>query len=285
VQGLPALDVAPATPRARTKPVGAMVLGVLVLAEVVLAIFGPYIVPHDPEVDTFPALLAPSSGHWFGTDSSGLDVFSRVVVATRLDLTVAVVSVGLAFMIAAPLGAAAGYFRSWPSSVAMRLMDFVQSFPAFILAMALLAVRGPSITNLIAVIAVLNIPIFMRLVRSEALALADKPFVSAARCIGCSDMRIVVRHIMPNSVTSSIAQASTNIGWAIILTAGLSFVGAGVQPPTPEWGAMIAGGAQSMITGQWWLALFPGLALGVTVLVCALAGDMAQELLDVRSRR
>ena len=265
----------------RTVFFGFGLLGLVVL----LAIVGPLIANYDPErANPTQALLAPSGTHWFGTNSYGGDVFSRVVYAARLDLFIGFVSVGIAFAIATPLGALVGYSHGWWVTLTMQVMDFVQSFPVFIIAMALVAIRGPSTGNVIFVIALLNIPIFVRLVRAEVLALRDRPFVDAGRCFGSSDFRLVSRYILPNSLSSSIAQASANIGWALLLTAGLSFVGAGIRPPTPEWGTMIGEGAQNIITGDWWVSLFPGVALGIAVLAFALAGDAVRGMLDVKAR-
>jgi peptide/nickel transport system permease protein len=257
----------------------------LLLVVVIFALVGPLFVPHDPvEAQPTAVLLPPSGEHWFGTNSYGGDVFSRVVAAARLDLFIGFTSVAIAFAIATPVGAIAGYSRRWWGSGIMRIMDFIQAFPVFIVAMALVAVRGPSTFNVVLVIALLNIPIFVRLVRSEVLSLREKTFIEAARSVGNSDLRLVMRHVLPNALGPSIAQASASIGWALLLTAGLSFVGAGIRPPTAEWGTMIAEGAQNMITGEWWISLFPGLALGAAVLGFALAGDALRAMLDVRSR-
>ena len=252
---------------------------------VVIAVIGPALVPFDPErADPRSALLPPSPEHWFGTNSYGADVFSRVVHATRLDLFIGFVSVGIAFIIAVPLGAAIGYSRHWSAGGFMRVMDFVQSFPVFILAMAIVTVTGQSVTNVIIVIAILNIPIFVRLVRTEVLALRERTFVEAARSAGNSDIRLIYRHILPNAASPAVSQASVNVGWALLLTAGVSFVGAGVPPPTAEWGVMIGEGAGNMITGEWWISIFPGFALGLAVLAFALAGDGVRVALDVRHR-
>lgn len=257
----------------------------LLLFVVIFAFLGPLLTSYSPvRADPLHTLLSPSHPHWFGTNDWGGDVFSRTVHAARLDLFIGIVSVGLGFLIGTPIGAAVGYHRGWVSGLTMRGMEFVQSFPVFILAMALVAVRGPGTWNVIAVIALLNIPIFARLVRAEVLSLRDRAFVEAGRSVGNGTARLVWKHILPNSLGSSIAQASASVGWALLLTAGLGFVGAGIRPPTPEWGTMIAEGAQNMITGQWWISLFPGLALGIAVLAFALAGDALRDLLDVRAR-
>lgn len=257
----------------------------LLLLVVVLAAIGPLFTPYDPlKADPTAVLLPPGGDHWLGTNSYGGDVFSRLVAAARLDLFIGITSVAIAFVIATPVGAIVGYSRSWWAGAVMRVMDFIQAFPVFIVAMALVAVRGPSTFNVVVVIALLNVPIFVRLVRSEVLSLRERSFIEAARSVGNSDLSLVVHHVLPNALGSSIAQASVNIGWALLLTAGLSFVGAGIRPPTAEWGTMIAEGAPNMITGEWWISLFPGLALGVAVLGFALAGDSLRAMLDVRLR-
>lgn len=263
-----------------------LVRGFLPLALVVLfALLAPLIAQYDPErANPVEALQAPSSTHWFGTNSYGGDVFSRVAYAARLDLLIGFVSVAGSFLIAAPLGAAVGYSRRWWAGLVMRLMDFIQSFPLFIIAMAFVTVSGPSTRNVIIVLGLLNIPIFVRLVRAEVLSLRERSFVEAARSLGNTTPQIIGKYVLPNALTSSIGQASVNVGWALLVTAGLGFVGAGVQPPTPEWGVMIGEGARYMITGEWWISVFPGLALGIAVLAFALAGDALGRLLDVKAR-
>lgn len=264
---------------ARRGTLGFVLLGLLVLASAI----GPLFIPFDPErASPLDIMLPPDATHWFGTNSYGADNFARVIHAGRLDLMIAILSVGGGLLIAMPIGAMLGYSRRWWNSLVMRALDFVQSFPPFILAMALAAVAGPSVTNVILIIGFLNIPIFARLIRSEVLSYRERAFVEAARCTGNSDLRLVVRHILPNALSSAVAQASVNVGWALILTAGLSFVGAGVEPPTPEWGAMISEGAEYMITGEWWIATFPGLALCLAVLSFALVGEAVSAWLDVR---
>ncbi len=250
-----------------------------------IAICAPLLTGYSP-IKAIPAdaLQAPSALHWFGTNNTGTDVFARVVYGARLDLFIGIVSVGVAFSIALPIGAFAGYFRSWWSGLIMRTIDFLQSFPIFVLAMTFVAVLGPRISNVIVILGLLNIPIFVRLTRNEVLVLREATFVEAARCVGNRDLRLIMFHILPNAFGPALAQVSINVGWALLLTAGLSFVGAGLQPPAPEWGLQISEGADNIISGQWWISLFPGLALGLCVLSFALAGDYARKLLDVRSR-
>jgi peptide/nickel transport system permease protein len=252
---------------------------------VLVALAAPVLTPYNP-TRSIPedALQAPNTVHWFGTNNTGADVLARVVYGARLDLFIGVVAVGLAFLIAAPIGALAGYSRSWWGGLIMRLMDFLQSFPLFVLAMAFVAVLGPQISNVILILGVLNVPIFVRLTRGEALVLREATFVEAAKCAGNSDLRLIVMHVLPNALGPALAQVSVNIGWALLLTAGLSFVGAGLQPPSPEWGLEISEGAENIISGQWWISLFPGVALGLCVLSFSMVGDVVRSRMDVRSR-
>lgn len=265
---------------------------VLALGFILLIVIAPLITPFGPE-EMIPAhaLQAPSMVHFFGTDASGLDVYSRVVYAARIDLTIALIATGLALAIGVPLGAIAGYLDRVKgiggilTEVLMRAMDVIQAFPVFILTMALVAALGPNAFNVILAVAFVNAPVFLRLIRGEVLAVREKPFVEAARCLGNSDLQIVLKHVLPNSLGPALIQASVTMGWAILLTAGLSFVGAGVSMPTAEWGIMISVGARNLITGEWWPALFPGIALGLAVLGFALVGDGLQLFLDPTRRR
>lgn len=265
---------------------------VLVVAIILLSLFAPLIAPYDPEQANPDAVLVPpSSSHLMGTDVSGMDVFSRVIYSGRIDLTIAVFGTLVSVLIGLPLGLIAGYFSGtkgiwgWISEGLMRAADVLQAFPVFVLAIALVAALGASVRNVIIAIAFVNAPIYLRLLRTQALSLRERRFVEAARVAGSSELRIVFRHILPNAAAPAIVQLSVNMGWAVLLTAGLSFVGAGVQVPTPEWGSMIAIGAQNMITGQWWPALFPGIAVALTVLGFALVGDSLELMLDPVRRR
>lgn len=264
----------------------------LVGAIVVLAVFAPLIAPYDPEqANATITLASPSGSHWLGTDISGMDIFSRVIFSARIDLVIAVLGTFFSVVIGGPLGLIAGYFAGsrgvWGrvSEAMMRVTDVLQAFPVFVLAIALVAALGQSARNVIVAIAFVNAPIYLRLLRTQALSLRERRFVDAARVAGNGELRIVFRHILPNAVAPAIIQASVNMGWAVLLTSGLSFVGAGVRVPTPEWGSMIAVGAQNMITGQWWPAVFPGLAIAITVLGFALIGDSLELMLDPVRRR
>lgn len=263
-----------------------LIIGLALLAvQFVAIIFAPWIAPYSPEnADPINALQAPSLVHFFGTDVSGMDIFSRVIFATRINLLISVTAVAIAFFIGVPIGLAIGYYKGWGSSLAMRFFDFIQSFPVFVLGMVLVSVMGQEIWSVAIVLAVLFTPVFARLIRAEVLSLRDRPFIAAARCSGATDSAIMFQHILPNALTPAIVQISISIGMAILLTAGLSFVGAGVRMPTPEWGLMVSNGAQHMILGIWWVALFPGLAIVFSVLTFALLGDAAKQMFDPQTR-
>ena len=264
----------------------------LVASIIILALAAPLIAPFDPEeANATITLASPSASHWLGTDISGMDIFSRIIYSGRIDLVIAVLGTCFSILIGGPLGLIAGYFSGarglwgWVSEIMMRVADVLQAFPVFVLAIALVAALGQSAHNVILAIAFVNAPIYLRLLRTQALSLRERRFVDAARVAGNGELRIVFRHILPNAVAPAIIQASVNMGWSVLLTAGLSFVGAGVRVPTPEWGSMIAVGAQNMITGQWWPAVFPGIAIALTVLGFALIGDSLELMLDPVRRR
>jgi peptide/nickel transport system permease protein len=253
-----------------------------------LALSGPLVAPYPPET-ALPGdpLQPPSWQHWMGTDVSGMDILSRVISAPRIDLTIALVSTAIAFVVGLVLGVLAGFFGGggrgvwrYASEGIMRGADIIQAFPVFIFALALVGFRGPGIENVIAALAFLNIPYFLRITRGAVLQTRERPFVEAARCAGNSDFRLAFVHVMPSALTPPLANLSPTIGFSILLASGLSFIGAGVPVPTPEWGSMIAIGAPNMMTGQWWTALFPGLALGITILGYALVGDGLRDYLD-----
>lgn len=268
----------------RTQP--SIIAGAVIVAlMLVLAAVGPWIVPFDPRT-AIPGehLEPPSLVHLMGTDDNGMDVFSRVVASPQTDLTIAILGTLGAIAAGVPLGLVAGYYRGFVSELLMRLSDILQSFPVFILGMALVVMTGQEIRNVIYVVAVVNCPIYVRLIRGEVLFLRERPFIEAARATGGHDSWIIREHILPNAIGPVVANASVTIGWAILLTAGLSFIGAGVRVPTPEWGSMIAVGAKNIYTGEWWPSVFPGIALAVTVLGFALLGEALVHLTD-RTRR
>jgi len=254
---------------------------VMATGMIVLAIVGPSITPYSPTNGISGAQLLPPSGtHWFGTDAVGLDVFSRVIAAPRTDLTIALVSTLLALLLGTLIGAAVGYYSNIWSELVMRVSDLLQSFPVFILAMATAVVAGYNLTGIIFVIAFVNAPIYVRLVRAQVLSLRKRTFVEAAEALGEPGSQVILRHLIPNALPPILAQASITVGFAMLLTAGLSFVGAGVRVPTPEWGSMIATGASNIVTGQWWPSVFPGVALSVTVFGFALLGDALAKFVE-----
>ena len=247
----------------------------------VLMIFAPVIAPFPPEEpNPFDVLQPPNLVHFFGTDATGMDIFSRVVWATRIDLSIALVGTAFSILLGVPLGVVGGFYRGWGSGVILRSADLIQSFPVFVLALALVALSGQNIMNLIYVIAFVNMPIFLRLTRSDVLVLRSKPFVEAGRCLGKGELNLAFTYILPNAYTPALIQGSISTGFAILLTAGLSFIGAGVRTPTAEWGAIISAGAENIVTGEWWIAFFPGLAIAFFVLGFALVGDSLKRLLS-----
>jgi peptide/nickel transport system permease protein len=275
---------------ARRRP--AILFGLcIIVVNLCLAAGGPAIAPYPIQAPAGNSLIPPNGTHWFGTDVSGMDIFSRVLAAPRIDLTIALVSTVIAFVCGVALGVVSGFFAQGErsgriaSALIMRIADIVQAFPMFVFALALVGLSGPSTKNVIIALAFLNIPFFLRLTRGAVLQVRSKTFVEAAICAGNSRLRAAFFHVMPNALAPAMVHFSTTVGFSILLTAGLSFVGAGVPPPTPELGLMIQVGAQNMITGQWWTALFPGLCLAITVLAFSLFGDNLRIFLDPTNRR
>ena len=275
----------------RTRPMFALGY-VIVIAVVLMAIFAPWIAPYPPETANPEDYLQPPSwNHWLGTDATGMDVLSRLIYAPRVDLTIAVVGTLISAVIGTFIGTVVGYYqqlggvRSFGAGFVMRSADVLQAFPVFVFAIALVAIFGQSLQSIIAAIAFVNAPIYLRLMRSQVLSIRNMRFVEAAYVSGASDLSIMLRHIIPNAMAPILSQLSVNIGWSVLLTAALSFVGAGVEAPTPEWGSMIAMGFQNIITGQWWPSVFPGIALALTVFGFALVGASVEILADPARRR
>jgi len=249
------------------------------------ALFGPYIVPHDPLAsDTATTLRSPSFKHWFGTDQLGRDIFSRVIVATRLDFAIALSSVILVFAMGGLAGIASGFFGGWTDRIIGRISDTIMAFPLFVLAMGIVAALGNTVTNIVLATAIINFPLYVRVARAEANVRREAGFVQAARLSGNSESRILLTHILPNIMPIMMVQISLTMGYAILNAAGLSFIGLGVRPPTPEWGIMVAEGAGNIISGEWWIALFPGLALMLAVFCFNLLGDGLRDLVDPQRR-
>jgi peptide/nickel transport system permease protein len=265
-------------------PVTGLSFGVFVLI-VLAAILGPSLVPYDPLAsNTAAALQPPSAEHWFGTDQLGRDIFSRVVVATRLDLGIAVASVALVFVLGGLAGVAAGFFGGWTDRIVGRIADTIMAFPLFVLAMGIVAALGNSVTNIVIATAIINFPLYARVARAEANVRREAGFVQAARLSGNDDGRIVLTQVLPNIMPIMVVQMSLTMGYAILNAAGLSFIGLGVRPPQPEWGIMVAEGAGFIVSGEWWIAFFPGLALMLAVFCFNLLGDGVRDLVDPQRR-
>ncbi|SMF55550.1 peptide/nickel transport system permease protein [Tistlia consotensis] len=251
----------------------------------VAALFGPAIAPYDPYASDAPAALQPPSwSHWFGTDNLGRDVFSRVLVASRLDLAISVSAVALSFVMGSVLGAAAGYWGGWTDRLTSRMLDTIMAFPLFVLAMGIVSALGNTVENVVYATAIINVPFYARLVRAEVNIRREAGFALAARLSGNADWRVLALHIFPNALPPMMVQVSLNLGWAILNAAGLSFIGLGVRPPTAEWGIMVAEGANYIVSGEWWMAVFPGAALMLAVFTFNLLGDGLRDMVDPRLR-
>jgi peptide/nickel transport system permease protein len=259
--------------------------GVVVLAVMVIcAILAPVLAPEDPIGLKFGSRLRPPSAqHLFGTDDLGRDILSRVIYGSRVSLQVGALVVLIAGSIGFVLGATTGYLRGIFDDVVMRIMDIILAFPALILAMAIASFLGPDLTNSMLAISVVHIPKYTRLARSEALALREALFVQAARASGASGMRIVLRHIIPNSLSSMLVVATLDFGLVILTAASLGFLGLGAQPPTPEWGLMVADGRKFLLDSPWY-STFPGLTIMLVVIAANVVGDGLRDLLDPRLR-
>ncbi|MDB5640785.1 MAG: peptide transporter permease [Hyphomicrobiales bacterium] len=265
-------------------PVTGFAFGLLGLL-VICAIFGPMLAPYDPLMsDTLAKLQPPSAKHWFGTDALGRDILSRVIVAARLDLTIAVASVALVFAFGGLAGIAAGFFGGWTDRIVGRIADTIMAFPLFVLAMGIVAALGNTVTNIVIATAIINFPLYARIARAEASVRREAGYVMAARLSGNSEWRIALTTIMPNILPIMMVQMSLTMGYAILNAAGLSFIGLGVRPPTPEWGIMVAEGSGSIISGEWWIALFPGVALMLAVFCFNLIGDGLRDIVDPQRR-
>ncbi len=267
-------------------------IGVIVLTVVIFsAIFAPLIAPLSPTDQTLLARLSPPSltsptggvGHLLGTDQLGRDVLSRVIYGARISLFVAVLGVGISASIGVMLGLIAGFFTGIASTLIMRLTDIVLSIPFLLLAIAVVAVLGPSLLNLILVLGLTRWIRYTRVTFAQTLVLKEAEFVQASRALGGTGWRLLLRHIFPNTLAPIIVIATLEMGLMVIFEAALSFLGLGVQPPTPSWGSMLADGRNYVVTA-WWLGVFPGLAITMTVLALNLLGDWARDVLDPRMR-
>jgi peptide/nickel transport system permease protein len=261
--------------------IGTLIVGVSLL----LAVIGPAVAPYDAQSATSEVLQPPSLSHPFGTDLAGIDTLSLVLAGFRADVLIALGSIVISLVGGVLLGAIAGFaFQSRAARrlgwLLVRLADVVQTIPVLILALALVGVTGPSVRNVVISVAFVNLPVFFRLTRGAILVSQQETYVDAARSLCLSDSRILARHVLPNSLGGVVANVSIAMGASILLTASLSYVGAGVRPPTPEWGATMAAGAEQLVTGEWWVSVLPGLVLAVVVLGFALVGSGLGRSLD-----
>jgi len=239
-----------------------------------VALLAPWIAPYSPtQSNAALAKGGPSLAHLCGLDKYGRDILARVVHGSRYDLCIAVTVVGFALVVGTLLGSLSGFLGGKMDSLIMRLMDMVLAFPSFVLALVFVAVFSPTLMTLIVALSIRFIPMYARLVRGEMFAEKVKEYAVAAHALGSSQTRLVLRHLLPNSLSPLITQSTTNISWAILNTAGLSFLGVGLQPPTPEWGVMISEGSPFIVSGQWWMSFFPGAALILLTAGFILLGD------------
>ena len=254
----------------------------LVAGMFAVALLAPWLAPYDPNlIELKEVLMPPSGAHLLGTDTLGRDVLSRVIYGSRISLLVGFVAVGIATLIGVLVGSLSGYYRGWVDQVCMRLVDVMLCFPVFFLILAVIAFLGPSIWNIIVIIGLTGWMGVARLVRAEFLSLREREFVAAARSLGASDARLICRHLLPNALTPVMVSATLGVAGAILTESALSFLGLGVQPPTPSWGNILTMGKDN-IEIAWWLSVFPGLAILVTVMSYNLLGEGIREAIDPR---
>nr|WP_277398272.1 nickel transporter permease [Neobacillus citreus] len=257
----------------------------IVLFFIVIAFIAPWVAPYGfKEQVLADRMQAPSSKHWFGTDDFGRDIFSRILYGARISLWVGFFSVLGSVVVGTLLGIVAGYYGRWVDAIISRVFDVMLAFPSILLAIAVVSILGPSLRNALIAIAVINIPNFGRLVRSKVLSVKQEEYIMAARAIGMKDSRILLRHILPNSISPVIVQATLAIATAIIEAAALGFLGLGAQPPEPEWGKMLAD-SKNYITQAPWTLFFPGMAIMLTVLGFNLMGDGLRDVLDPKMKQ
>ena len=260
----------------------------VILALIILALFGPWIAPYPDQgrgrTNIPDRFQPPSAEYWLGTDQLGRDILSRIIIGSKIALGVPSIVVAVAVAVGAPLGALAGYAGGRLDNLIMRLTDLFLAFPSLLLAVAIVAALGPSLTNAMLAIAISWWPWYTRLVRGVTISLRGRYFVEAARSIGVSNRTIILRHILPNCVTPILVQATVDFGTVILAEASLAFIGLGTQPPAPDWGLMVSQG-RSYILDQWWISTFPGMAIFLSVLAFNLLGDTLRDILDPRQYR
>jgi peptide/nickel transport system permease protein len=264
-------------------------VGLIILTFVALvAIFGPFFVPYPKDassaVHISEKLQGPSSAHWFGTDHVGRDILTRVVVGSRTSLLAGITVIALALAIGTLLGAFAGHFGGWIDNLIMRVTDIFLTIPDLILAMAFAAALGPGLLNVMVAVSLVWWPGYCRLVRANVIALRNAQFAEAAASLGASQSRLLFRHILPNAFPTVLVKASMDIGFAVLTTAALGFIGLGTQPPDPDWGQMVSEG-RKYVRDAWWYSTFPGITIALTVIASNLLGDGIRDVLDPRSRQ
>lgn len=257
----------------------------ILLAEIILAILAPYIMPYDYTLMDMTACFAkPSAAHFFGCDDMGRDIFSRVLYGARYSISIGIIAVGLSATVGMSIGAVAGYFGGWVDNLIMRLLDVIQAIPGMLMMIVISAVLGPGFFNTVIAMAFGGIPGMARMLRAQMLKERGNEYIEAAQSINCSRFRIIANHLVPNCMSPIIVQATMGVAQTITLAAGLSFIGLGVQPPIPEWGAMLSA-ARQFIRQAPHLVVFPGLAIAVTVLALNLMGDGLRDALDPKLKR
>ena len=266
-------------------PTGMIGLGIL-LVYAFLAIFGPDLAPYNPlTLHLNQELLPPSAAHLMGTDEYGRDIWSRILYAIRLDMFIAFASVSASYLIGVSLGILSGYLGRITDSIIMRIMDILLSFPSILFAIAIAIAIGPGFVTIIIAVIVVSIPGFARVARSTVLSTKNDLYVTASISQGGSKLHIMFQHILPSSISPTIVLYALSLGNAIIIAAGLSFLGVGIPPPTPELGAMITEGLQFVVSGQWWVSIFPGIFIVLIVIAFNMLGDTIREVTDVTMRR
>lgn len=254
---------------------------IIIVFWIIVAIFAPLITPYGANViDTSSKLIPPSKEHWFGTDNFGRDIFSRIIYGARITIWTGALAVAIAASIGVLLGAIAGFYQGIIGNIIMRVMDMLLAFPSLILAMAISAAIGKGLIGALIAVGVVGIPEFARLMYSQTLVIKEKEFILASHAIGVSSVNILRKHILPNAIGPLLVQISLSLGSAILTTSSLSFIGLGIQPPSPEWGAMISYGRDYIVSGEWWMTTFPGLAIALTIFAFIALGDGLTELLQ-----
>ena len=270
--------------RLRSRPLVIAAMGVLVLF-VILAVAAPIVAPYDPIGLISGAVMRPPSWEFlFGTDELGRDVLSRVIHGARISLQIGVITISIALVLGTMVGIAAGFYGGVIDGALMAVMEILLAFPQILLAMAILAMLGPSLKNAMIAVGLSAVPVYARTARGTTLSVRAMDYVEAARAVGAGDGRILVRHVLPNMISPVVVLATAGVGIAILIAAGLSYLGLGAQPPTPEWGAMLSE-SRAYLRNAWWMATFPGLAITLVVVSLNLCGDWLRDLLDPRLRK